>query len=212
MENALRDGALVETAVRLLGSDTLRRLWCSPPSPPAVAVRHAGGNGDMPPLIEHEAQQARNAGLPLRLIAVVDSDRSGPGLPATDAAQRVEAAARAHRACAFVLTKRTGESYIPDFHWEGEKQRDPRNPSWSHGLDGLLGLSCDDRDYRGMDDWKQVPAQHDASRPYHLEVLVRCVREAEGDAAALAKMAQGLRDRDQTGDLAAILDLIERER
>jgi hypothetical protein len=111
-----------------------------------------------------------------------------------------------------VLTKRTGESYIPDFHWEGEKQRDPRNPTWTNGLDDLLALSCDDRDYRDMKDWKKVPALYDTDRPYHLEVLVRCVREAEGNPGALARMARGLRDRDQTGDLAAILDLIERER
>lgn len=213
VEDDLRDGALVETTVRLLGSETLCRLWLlSPTTPPAVDIRHAGGVGGVPPRIDAEARRARDAGLPLRLIAVVDSDRSGPGLPASDAAHRVEAAAQAHGAYAFVLTKRTGESYIPDFHWEGEKQRDPHNPSWKNDLDHLLALSCDDRDYRDMKDWKKVPAQYDTDRPYHLEVLVRCVREAEGDAAALARMAEDLRDRDQTGDLTAILDLIERER
>jgi hypothetical protein len=214
VEDDLRDGALVETAVRLLlGTETLKRLWLlSPPSPPVVDFRHAGGVGGVPARIAAEARRARDTGLPLRVIAVVDSDRSGPGLPPSDNAQRVKVAAKHHGAHAFILTKRTGESYLPDFHWEGEKQRDPNNPRWAGDLDRMVRLPCDDRDYCDMNDWKHVPGGYDSGRPYHLEVLVQCAREAEGDAAALARMAADLRARDHTGDLTAILELIERER
>lgn len=54
VENKLRDGALLEAAVRLLGKETLRRLWLEPPVPVAIEVVHAGGTGDMPPFIERE--------------------------------------------------------------------------------------------------------------------------------------------------------------
>ena len=36
VENSLRDGALLETAVRLLGGKTLRQLWLEPPVPAAI--------------------------------------------------------------------------------------------------------------------------------------------------------------------------------
>jgi hypothetical protein len=214
VENRLRDGALLEVAVRLLGPTLLHDLWINPPSPPVVEVIHAGGNGDMPSFLDVEARQARAANLPMRMIAVIDSDCDSADAEPSPAASRVTEAATRHGAQAFVLQKRTGENYIPDFYWRTEIERDPKNPSLKDNIEAVLSMSPDDRDFQNLGKLglKQVAAKYDKARPYHLEILVKRVIDAQSDENLLTQMANDLRHRDHTNDLTAILDLIEQER
>lgn len=213
VENRLRDGALLEVAVRLLAGETLRLLWIRPPAPVAIDVLHAGGTGDMPGFIEREAAQAQQADLPLRLIVIVDSDRSGPQQPPSEQATRIEQIALRKKARPFILTKREGENYIPDAHWRAELQRNPNNPNWTQKMMDIMAMSADDRDYCDMEKLgcKQLTKHNDQNRPYHLEVLLRRVRETH-DSASLEAIANDLRARDHSDDLMAILNLIEQER
>lgn len=213
VENRLRDGALLEVAVRLLAGETLRLLWIKPPAPVAIDVLHAGGSGDMPRFIEREAAQARQADLPLRLIVIADSDRNGPHQPPSKQATRIEQIAFQQGARPFILTKREGENYIPDDHWRAELQRNPHNPNWTQTMTDILAMSADDRDYCDMEELgcKQLTPHYDPNRPYHLEILLQRVRQTH-DPASLDAIAEGLRARDHSDDLIAILNLIEQER
>ncbi len=213
VENRLRDGALLEVAVRLLAGEPLRQLWVSPPVPPAIELLHSGGTGDMLRFMEQEATITRDTDLPLRLIVVVDSDRCGLEKPPSATATKIEQAASKLGVSSFILKKHEAENYIPDFHWKAEMKRDPRNPRWSNGMANLLSMARDQRDYCDMDKFgcKQVPAKYERSRPYHLEVLLWNVRQ-EQNQSVLSAMAADLRARDHSGDLKTILDLIDQER
>ncbi|MBU0550771.1 hypothetical protein KKB55_02120 [Myxococcota bacterium] len=215
VENRQRDGALLEVAVRLLGEERLRQLWICAPVPPVIEIVHAGGCGEMPSILARELRETTSAGLPMRMIAVVDSDRKVNSDEApSDAACKVKREAERVGASAFILCKREGENYIPDFHWRTETARDPQNPRLKQGVDRLLVMSKVERDYCDMEQLghKKVAVTYERSRPYHLEVLLERVRAAENDLQDLAKMANGLRDRDHTQDLTKILKLINQRR
>jgi hypothetical protein len=213
VENRLRDGALLEVAVRLLAGEPLRCLWIEPPMPPVVEVVHAGGIGDMPRFIEDEANRSKAGDVPLRLVVVADSDRDRAEAPPSVPAQRIEQTAARHGAHTRILTKHESENYIPDFHWRLEKDRDPRNPRWCQDMQDILSMTPNDRDYCDMEKrrCKQVPHVYDKNRPYHLEVLQQQIRTVQ-DPDTLAAMAAELRARDHTDDLIAILDLIDQKR
>ncbi|RKT42941.1 hypothetical protein [Thiocapsa rosea] len=151
VESRLRDGALLDVAVRLLAREPVRRLWITPPIPLAMEVLHAGGTGDMPGFMEQEANNAREAELPLRLIVVVDSDRTSPKQPPSSKAAEIEQKARELGARPFTLTKHEAENYIPDFHWHAELARDPRNPRWAKEMTDILSMPSNDRDYCDME-------------------------------------------------------------
>jgi hypothetical protein len=213
VESRLRDGALLDVAVRLLAGEPVRRLWISPPMPPAIEVLHAGGTGDMPGFMEQEANNAREADLPFRLIVVVDSDRASSKQPPSSKAAEIEQKACELGARPFMLTKHEAENYIPDFHWQAELSRDPDSPNWTKAQEDILSMTVYERDYCDMGKLhrKKVLASYDQKRPYHLEVLLHRVRE-EHEPAVLEAMAANLRARDHSGDLMAIIDLIDQER
>lgn len=213
VENRLRDGALIEVAVRLLANERLRGLWIAPPEPPAIHLMHGGGTGDMEKFMRQEAAEAHQGQIPLRLIVIVDSDRSEPGQPPSDKAVEIESEAQRLGAKSFILSKHEAENYIPDFHWRAEAARDPRNPNWVRKITAALSLATDERDFCDMETLglKKVDKTSDRTRSYHLEVMLESVRQ-ERDTTALGTMAADLRARDHTGDLTAILALIEQER
>lgn len=213
VENRLRDGALIEVAIRLLADERLGQLWIMPPAPPAIQVIHGGGMGDMVKFMRQEAADAHQSQIPLRLIVIVDSDRSGPGQPPSDNAVGIESEAQRLGAKSFILSKHEAENYIPDFHWRAEAARDPRNLNWVRKITAALSLPTHERDFCDMETLglKKVDKTSDRTRSYHLEVMLEYVRQ-EQDTAALGTMAADLRARDHTGDLTAILALIEQER
>ncbi len=214
VENKLRDGALLEAAVRLLGKETLRQLWLEPPVPAAIEVEHGGGTGDMPSFIVRECANAEKMGLPVRLIVVADSDRSAPDQPISGKPKEIQNKAAEHGVPCFVLSKHEAENYLPDFHWQAEIERDLRSPKWIDSIKKLVSMSIIDRDYCDMEKMKlkQIPDGYVSGRPYHLEMLLERVKQEQGNELALAAMAADLRRRDHTEDLTTILELIEQER
>lgn len=213
VENRLRDGALLEVAARLLAGETVRQLWINPPVPPAIDLIHSGGTGDMPKLMEQEASNVREVDIPLRLIVVVDSDRTSPKQPPSSKAAEIEQKAGELGARPFVLAKHEVENYIPDFHWQAELTRDPNNPNWVKAHLDILAMTTHERDYCDMEKLgrKRVLESYDPKRPYHLEVLLQRVRQ-EREPAVLNTLAASLRARDHSGDLMAIIELIDQER
>ncbi len=167
----------------------------------------------MPRFMEQEAARTRDADLPLRLIVVVDSDRTGPGQPPSQDATEIERKASQCKAMPFILGKHEAENYIPDFHWRAELAREPYIPKLAKAMNDILSMSAVDRDYCDMDTLKckKVRKDYEQKRPHHLEVLLKRVRQ-ESAPAALSAMAADLRARDHSGDLKAILDLIDQER
>ena len=82
-----------------------------------VDFKHAGGIGQIPTEIERIASIYRrmrlNDHMPLRVVAVSDSDAKLPGKP-SDQAKAVHSTAVREGVDAHVLQKRTIENYIPD--------------------------------------------------------------------------------------------------
>lgn len=214
VENKLRDGALLETAVRLLSlsGEKLRQLWLEPPVPAAIEVAHAGGTGDMLNFITNEYAASQKMNLPVRMIVVADSDRSAPNQPLSDKLKKIQEKAAEHGVPCFILSKHEGENYLPDFHWQAEIERDPMRSKWIDPINHLIAMANIDRDYCDMEKMKlkQIPKGYVLNRPYHLEMLLERVKQAQ--ESELDAMDADLRKRDHTGDLTAILNLIEQER
>lgn len=114
LENAETDGGWLRLVVDKL-RPRLRRDFDG--ASPGIDVRQAGGIGEIPKELERLApanQRARpSQRLPIRLIAMCDSDASAPGQLSRDALA-VQAAAARVGAIAHVLSKRSIENYIPD--------------------------------------------------------------------------------------------------
>lgn len=218
VENKLRDGALLEFVVLLFADDQLLGLWTSPPTPPVIEILHSGGIGEMPGLIEKRAEEVEQVALPMRLIVVADSDRKNASQtdPSEDA-QRVEAAARRRDAWPRVWPMRAGENYIPDRYWQKLKELDSRNPSWTRMLDELIAMSPVERNFCDMGAQnkgrKQLPKKYDETRPYHLQRLLRELRDDMlTKPECLTEWRESIHKRDPNGDLLAVLDLVRRER
>ena len=107
VENRYSDGAFVERVVKELDR-SIRALWERGGGP--IRFDSVGGAGQMPREVETRVGRAQYRP---RLVAVVDSDRKGPG----DAESAV--ARDLHRACeesglsCWVLAKREAENYLP---------------------------------------------------------------------------------------------------
>ena len=166
----------------------------------------------MPPFITRECAKAQERDLPVRMIVVADSDRSAPNQPLSGKPKEIQEKAAEHGIPCFILSKCEGENYLPDFHWQAEIERDPRSSKWIAPINNLIAMANIDRDYCDMENMKlkQIPKGYVLNRPYHLEILLERVKQAQD--SELAAMADDLRRRDHTGDLTAILELIERER
>jgi hypothetical protein len=212
VENSFRDGALLEAAVRLLGKKTLRQLWLKPPVPAAVAVAGSGGTGDMPSFIARECTEAQERDLPVRMIVVADSDRLALDQPLSDKSKKIQEKAAEHGVPCVILSKREGENYLPDFYWQAEIKSDSVSPEQKRKISELFSMPVKERDYCNMKGslkkHKKVPDGY--KTPYHLEILLERVKQAQ--SSELDAMAADLRRRDHTGDLTAILNLIEQER
>lgn len=161
-------------------------------------------------------QKAKEMDLPPRLIVVADSDCSTPDQQLSGKPKEIQEKSAEHGISCVIFSKREGENYLPDFHWQTELQRDPTNQKWISPINKLISMSVLERNYCDMEQerLKKVPACYDKNkaRPYHLEVLLQRVCQAQGQPEILCKMADDLLKRDHTGDLTAILELIEQER
>lgn len=107
VENRFSDGPFVKRVTKELDRG-LRRLWARPGGP--IQLDSVGGRGQMPEAVEQRAQQATG---PLRLVAIVDSDRRYPGAKASREARRLRSKCEELNLPCWILAKRESENYIP---------------------------------------------------------------------------------------------------
>ncbi len=107
VENRNSDGAFVRRVVREL-DNSLHALWESDGEP--IRFDSMGGRGEMPRAVE-----GRTNGLPYRprLVAIIDSDRKGPGDGESANARRLRQVCDEHGLPCWVLAKREAENYLP---------------------------------------------------------------------------------------------------
>lgn len=106
VENRHSDGPFVERVVKEL-DPCLRRLWGRPGAP--IRFDSLGGRGQMQREVENRAQVTPRP----RLVAVIDSDRKGPGDPESRYARRLRNTCEAQGLSCWVLAKREAENYLP---------------------------------------------------------------------------------------------------
>ena len=107
VENRYSDGAFVERVVKEMDK-SLRAIWGRGGEP--IRFDSVGGAGQMPREVE-----TRAGAVPYRprLVAVVDSDRRGPGDPESANARRLREVCDKHGLSCWVLAKREAENYLP---------------------------------------------------------------------------------------------------
>jgi len=107
VENRNSDGAFVERVVKEMDK-SLRAIWGRGGQP--IRFDSVGGAGQMPREVE-----TRAGAVPYRprLVAVVDSDRRGPGDPESANARRLREVCDKHGLSCWVLAKREAENYLP---------------------------------------------------------------------------------------------------
>ena len=88
--------------------NSLHALWESDGEP--IRFDSMGGRGEMPRAVE-----GRTNGLPYRprLVAIIDSDRKGPGDGESANARRLRQVCDEHGLPCWVLAKREAENYLP---------------------------------------------------------------------------------------------------
>ena len=107
VENRDSDGAFVKRVVIELDK-SLHGFWRRQGEP--IRFDSVGGVGQMPQEVEN-----RTSALPyrLRLVAVIDSDRKGPGDAESQGAQALRRVCNRHGLPCWVLAKREAENYLP---------------------------------------------------------------------------------------------------
>ena len=107
VENRDSDGAFVERVVIELDK-SLHGLWQREGEP--IRFDSVGGTGQMPQEVE---RRTRAVPYRPRLVAVIDSDRRGPGDAESGVARRLREACNEHGLPCWVLAKREAENYLP---------------------------------------------------------------------------------------------------
>ena len=141
VENRRSDGAFVERVVKELDR-SLRGLWGRDGGP--IRFDSLGGGGQMPQQVI-----ARSRGRPYRprLVAVVDSDRKGPGDTVSAQARALRNACEERGLPCWVLAKREAENYLPRMLLSGRPDADDRHERRVEAWDRL---SDDQKDFFDM--------------------------------------------------------------
>jgi hypothetical protein len=107
VENRDSDGAFVERVVTELDK-ALHGVWRREGEP--IRFDSVGGTGQMPQEVDR-----RTHAVPYRprLVAVIDSDRKGPGDSESTDARRLREVCNQHGLPCWVLAKREAENYLP---------------------------------------------------------------------------------------------------
>ena len=105
VENRFSDGDFVKRVVKEFDT-SLRALWKRPGKP--IRFDSLGGTGQMPREVK-----ARTDRFPSRLVAVIDSDRKGPGETESQEARNLLRACEERGLSCWVLAKREAENYLP---------------------------------------------------------------------------------------------------
>ena len=107
VENRESDGSFIERVVTELDK-TLHGLWRREGEP--IRFDSVGGAGQM---VQEVERRAGAAPYRPRLVAVIDSDRKGPGDSVSGDARRLRDVCNRHGLPCWVLAKREAENYLP---------------------------------------------------------------------------------------------------
>ena len=141
VENRDSDGAFVKRVVTELDK-SLHGLWRREGEP--IRFDSVGGGGQMWQEVERRA-----GAVPYRprLVAVIDSDRKGPGNPESSNARRLRGVCEQHGLPCWVLAKREAENYLPRVLLGGKPdaggEHEKRVEAWDR-------LSDDQKDFFDM--------------------------------------------------------------
>lgn len=112
----------------------------------SLEIRQAGGNGEIPKELERVVRRYNEArphdSMPLRVIALTDSDATSPGEP-SPTAREVDRAATRLGAIAHILVKRSIENYVPDSSLGTYALHRPNNAPAIRFITGLTGTARD---------------------------------------------------------------------
>ena len=208
VENAQTDGAWLRAIADRLRPSVSRRFNGNDPM---ISVIQAGGIGEIPKEVRRLATRyvrlRPREDLPLRVIALADSDAKEPG-GLSGSAREVEKVASEVGATAHILHKRTIENYIPDDSLlaYAELRRERRAAA-----DQIVALSGAARDHYPI---KSGLEESDLSSIYPPGITPGL---GLGDFVhdLLSNLyhsitANGLRVRDGAGELDVLLDKLER--
>ena len=147
VENRFSDGAFVKRVMKELDKQ-LRALWRRDGEP--IRFDSTGGVGEM--RREVEARTDRSPYRP-RLVAVIDSDRKGPGGTASREARNLRRACEERGLPCWVLAKREAENYLPRILLNAKPNAGDKHDRLVEAWDRL---SDDQKDYfdvkRGLPD------------------------------------------------------------
>ena len=151
VENRFSDGQFVKRIVDEL-CKPLSRLWAQPGDP--IQIDSVGGVGQMSKVVKERinAKPYRP-----RLIAVADSDKSGPSAQVNDVAQNLRAACQEHNVSCWILAKRASENYLPRILLMAWK---PNNPEHIRKVEAWSRLSEEQKDFYSMKKGLQVDNQN----------------------------------------------------
>ena len=155
VESRFSDGAFVERVVKELDKP-LRALWARGGEP--IRFDSTGGVGEMQRVVEARTDRAQYRP---RLVAVIDSDRKGPGDTESRAARNLHRACEERGLSCWVLAKREAENYLPRVLLGAKPNADDRHDRLLEAWDRL---DDDQKDFfdvkRGLpDDSSEV--EHD---------------------------------------------------
>ena len=141
VENRFSDGAFVERVMKELDRD-LRALWGRDGEP--IRFDSTGGVGEMRREVEARTDQFRYRP---RLVAVIDSDRKGPGGTASREARNLRRACEERGLPCWVLAKREAENYLPRILLNAKPNAGDKHDRLVEAWDRL---SDDQKDYFDM--------------------------------------------------------------
>jgi hypothetical protein len=207
VENAGTDGAWVKLIVERI-RPKISRFFGGPN--PMVMIAQAGGIGEIPKELRRLSvpylQSRPRDDVPLRVLALSDSDGNAPGLQSSSAAD-VDKVATEIGATPHVLRKRAIENYMPDdaLHAYGNLRRDRQAAVLQ-----ILHLSVDARDYYPMKEGLSA-GQASAIYPTGMELglgLGDFIMDLITNLNHTIDGA-GLRSRDGIGELEVFLEKLE---
>lgn len=178
-----------------------------------LEIRHAGGIDRIPRELERISRHYREARpaelLPLRVLALADSDAKTPGNP-SDAARRVEEAAQTSGSIAHILQKRTIENYMPD---NSLYEYVSRHPDRREAVAFITRLTGPARDHYPLKEGLSERELDETGSMYPQGTPVRLgmgnfIRDFLNDFSIRVE-AQSLRERDGVNELDRVLDLFE---
>jgi hypothetical protein len=210
VENTATDGAWVEFIARRLRPRLARNMTGRYA---ALEFRQAGGIGEIPKELKRIVNRYRETlptgTLPLRIVALADSDAITPGISSPNA-REVNRVAALLGADVHVLRKRTIENYVPDssLHLYGSHR--PNYQTAIHFITSLTGSARDHYPLKtGLSEAEmdQTGSMYPPGTPVGLKMGDFIVDFIEDMGPRVD--ASELRGRDGVDELDGLLDLIE---